>query len=241
MLHDRDIREPLFFFLEERYGRCRILEEKQIGKSRADLLMVTENSITGIEIKSDADSYQRLEGQVRNYDLFCDFNICVVGTRHALHIEEHLPEHWGIITVEETEEEADFYFLRKPRRNPSRKLSGKLSLLWRPELSQLLEKFALPRYERKSKNFVREKLLENIPEAALEYEISETLLERDEQKTLKEIEAYRLSAARDEAERKKAIRRSKGGIRGKRSSASRKALKSMLKVTRLVKRRKQKS
>ena len=27
-LHDRDIREPLFEFLEETYGRIRILEEK---------------------------------------------------------------------------------------------------------------------------------------------------------------------------------------------------------------------
>ena len=28
-LHDRDIREPLFEFLEETYGRIRILEEKK--------------------------------------------------------------------------------------------------------------------------------------------------------------------------------------------------------------------
>ena len=31
MLYDKDIREPLFDFLEEMYGKIRILEEKQIG------------------------------------------------------------------------------------------------------------------------------------------------------------------------------------------------------------------
>ena len=40
MLRDKDIREPLFDFLEEMYGKIRILEEKQIGKSRADIVMV---------------------------------------------------------------------------------------------------------------------------------------------------------------------------------------------------------
>ena len=31
MLLDKDIREPLFEFLEERYGKVRILEEKPSG------------------------------------------------------------------------------------------------------------------------------------------------------------------------------------------------------------------
>ena len=31
MLLDKDIREPLFEFLEERYGKVRILEEKTVG------------------------------------------------------------------------------------------------------------------------------------------------------------------------------------------------------------------
>ena len=60
MLYDKDIREPLFEFLEERYGKVRILEEKQMGRSRADAVMVMEDALVGIEIKSDADTYARL-------------------------------------------------------------------------------------------------------------------------------------------------------------------------------------
>ena len=60
MLYDKDIREPLFDFLEETYGKVRILEEKMMGRSRADVVMVTSDSLYGIEIKSDADTYARL-------------------------------------------------------------------------------------------------------------------------------------------------------------------------------------
>ena len=94
-LHDRDIREPLFEFLEETYGRIRILEEKTMGKSRADIVMVTPEYLYGIEIKSDADTYARLARQVKDYDSYYDYNIVVVGSSHALHIEEHVPDYWG--------------------------------------------------------------------------------------------------------------------------------------------------
>ena len=55
MLYDRDIREPVFDYLEERFGKTRVFEEKTIGKSRADILLLTEKQIIGLEIKSDAD------------------------------------------------------------------------------------------------------------------------------------------------------------------------------------------
>ncbi len=53
-LHDRDIREPLFEYLEAEHDKVRILEEIVMGKSRADAVMVTEGALAGIEIKSDA-------------------------------------------------------------------------------------------------------------------------------------------------------------------------------------------
>ena len=114
MLYDKDIREPLFDFLEERHGKIRIIEEKQMGRSRADIVMVTEYAVYGIEIKSDADSYARLSRQVKDYDRFFDYNYVVVGSSHALHVEEKVPEWWGIITVEEIAGEVDFYLLREP-------------------------------------------------------------------------------------------------------------------------------
>ena len=93
MLYDRDIRDPLFDFLEEYFGKTRIIEEKTTGRSRADIVMVTPDSLYGIEIKSDADTYARLSRQVRDYDRYYDYNIVVAGSSHGLHIREHVPDH----------------------------------------------------------------------------------------------------------------------------------------------------
>lgn len=183
MLYDKDIREPLFEFLEERYGKSRIIEEKQMGRSRADIMMVLPESVVGIEIKSDADTYARLGRQVKDYDRYFDRNYVVAGSVHGGHIREHVPEYWGIITVEMIDGRADFYLLREAAANPGRSWKRKLSLLWRPELVHIQEKNQMPRYREKSKAFVIDKILERvpdrIPEAVLAAQVSEELFERD--------------------------------------------------------------
>ena len=145
VLYDKDIREPLFEFLEDTFGKARILEEKRAGRAVVDVIMITPKVLYGIDIKSDADTYTRLDRQVSYYDRFFDRNIVVVGTSHAAHIEEHVPEYWGIITVEVNEEgNADFYFLRQPQDNPMMEEKTKITLRWRPELNNILANNDLP-------------------------------------------------------------------------------------------------
>lgn len=191
MLKDKDIRESLFDFLEIEYGKIRIYEEKMIGRSRADAYMVIDNALVGIEIKSDADTYTRLEGQIKDYDKYFDYNMVVVGSSHAMHIEEHVPEYWGIITVDEVDEKPDFYFLRRPVINSKADVSKKLELLWRPELSIIVEKYQLPAYKSLSKPALRKKLLEKLEANQLNESISEILFERDYEKILSEINEFR--------------------------------------------------
>lgn len=178
-MYDEDIREELFFFLEERFGKCRVIEEKVIGKARADCVLITESAFIGVEIKSDHDSYQRLSSQVKNYNDFFDYNILVVGTKHAHSAKDHVPPFWGIITVEEIEGKADFYFWRREKRNPFRDYAKKGSLLWKDELVSILEKFSYPLYKQKSKKFQFSYLRERISEEVLDREMSEQLLERE--------------------------------------------------------------
>ena len=192
MLKDRDIREPLFAFLEESYGRIRIIEEKNMGGSRADVIMVTPDSFVGIEIKSDADTYTRLAGQVEDYDRYFDMNIIVVGTRHAMHVEEHVPASWGIITVEEVEGRADFYVLRRPKPNSGIDPARKLSLLWRPELQHIVYRHLKHKYDRISKKDVIEKILAGVPYETLRLEMSEELFERDYTRIFDEINRFRV-------------------------------------------------
>ncbi len=179
MLYDKDIREPLFDFLEAYYGKIRIIEEKRMGRSRADVVMVTPSSVVGIEIKSDADTYARLKRQVKDYNQYFDYNYVAAGSSHAMHIEEHVPDWWGIITVEQADGAADFYVLRKPRENPKVDAKKKLSLLWRPELAHIQELNHMPKYRQKSKQFVIEKILLSVPQDILREQISQELFERD--------------------------------------------------------------
>ncbi len=191
MLYDKDIREPLFDFLEERFEKIRIIEEKQMGRSRADVVAVLPDGICGIEIKSDADTYARLDRQVKDYDRYFDKNYIVAGTSHALHVKEHVPDYWGIITVEQDEDKPDFYVMREAAANPKVDWKRKLSLLWRPELAHIQEVNRLPRYREKSKNFVIEKLLLKVSKEKLSRQISEELFERDYTTIAEEIGQYR--------------------------------------------------
>lgn len=201
LLHDKDIREPLFDFLEEAYGKVRILEEKTMGKSRADAVMVTPDSLYGIEIKSDADTYARLERQVKDYNLYYDYNYAVVGTSHAAHIGEHLPGWWGIITVERVEGKADFYILKKPLPNPEMDWQRKISILWRPELAHIQKLNGLPEYKEKSKLFVQRRLLEKVAAEVLQRQLCEELFERDYTAIAEQIKEFR--AVNEKPARKK--------------------------------------
>lgn len=191
-LYDKDIREPLFDFLEETYGKTRILEEKRTGNARADAVMITPKLLYGIEIKSDADTYARLGRQTKYYDWYYDRNIIVAGTSHAAHVEEHVPEWWGIIMVEPDENgEIDFYVLREADVNPRVKDKRKITILWRTELNRLLEKNGLPKYKEKSKLFVQDKLIEKAPGDTLWPQAYDELFERDYNTISQEIEEFR--------------------------------------------------
>lgn len=194
VLRDRDIREPLFEFLEEQYAKMRIIEEKQMGRSRADIVMVLPEAVVGIEIKSDADTYARLARQVKDYNAYYDYNYVVVGSTHATHISEHVPGWWGIISVELVDSGVDFYVMRKAESNPKRSMKKKISILWRPELAHIQKLNHMPAYARKSKDFVRDKILAAVPEEVLQKQISDELFERDYTTIERTIQNYKKSS-----------------------------------------------
>ena len=183
MLKDKDIREPLFDFFDEKFGKVRIIEEKQIAKSRADVMLVLEETLVGGEIKSDADTYTRLARQIKDYNKFFDYNYVVVGSSHSKHIDEHIPEYWGIIVATEDEGDIKFQIFREPginkRAQKTYKMKRKLSILWRPELARIQEINNMPKYKQKSKDFVITKIMEKVPWELLHKQISEELFKRD--------------------------------------------------------------
>lgn len=176
---DIDIREPLFDYLDETYGKNRILEEKTMGRSRTDIIMVIEYEWIGLEIKSDSDTYTRLKRQSKDYNKFCDRNFIVIGKSHEKHVAEHIPKEWGIILVAMEEEGICVTQLREALPNSKVKLERQIEWLWRPELNHILEINKLPRYKAKSKRFVQEKLLEKVEHELLKQQMCEELFQRD--------------------------------------------------------------
>ncbi len=179
MLRDADIRDNLCLYLEEQYGEVRFFEELTMGKSRADIVMVTRDAIYGIEIKSDADTYARLKRQVRDYNKFFDYNLLVIGSTHATHAEEHVPKHWGIISVELIKQRMDFYQIREAEVSPKATLKNQLSLLWRRELGQIQQINNLHKYAGKSRAYVQEYILNSVEPELLKRQIIDILFERD--------------------------------------------------------------
>ena len=194
-MNDQEMRDPLFDYLEGFYGKIRILEEKNTGASRADVIGVIDGDLIGFEIKSDRDTYTRLKTQTVDYDAFFDFNYLAVGASHQKHAHEHLPAHWGILVVHESENGPIVEMDQIPARNNGAKLANQLSFLWRPELERLLVQNELPLYRGRSKAFVQEKLLEKVEHAVLKKQITDILFERDYSKLLAEIEAVRKEKA----------------------------------------------
>ena len=190
-MYDKDIREPLFDFLDEKYGKNRIFEEKTMGRSRADIIMIVENEIIGLEIKSDADTYDRLKRQARDYNKFCDRNYIVIGKSHLKHVKEHIAKAWGIICVQEDGESIEITEIRPADINPKCKLEHQMKWMWRPELRRIQEKNKLPKYREKSKQFVQDKLLERVEHTLLKRQMIEELFERDYTLWDEEMERFR--------------------------------------------------
>lgn len=201
---DQEMREPLFDFLEEFYGKIRIFEEKNTGCSRADVLGVVDGQIIGFEIKSDHDTYTRLKTQTADYDELCDCSYLVVGKSHRKQADQHIPAHWGIICVYEDEEgNVQVEIDQIPGRNTAVRILRQIELLWRPELAQIQEWNGLPKYREKSKQFVREKIAEKVPEAALKRQITDLLFERDYEILLDEIKEVKKETRAKKRKRKK--------------------------------------
>ena len=178
-LFDKDIREPLFAYFDEKYGKVRFFEEMDIASSKADVMMVTDDSITGFEIKSDADSYTRLKSQVSNYDKFFDYNYVVIGKSHLKHIEEHIPEYWGVMVCYKDDNGIHIEKVKEAQRNSKMMIKYKLCFLWRRELDTIKKEFLKYKYTHLSKEALRDKLIENIDGETLDSLVSRELFNRD--------------------------------------------------------------
>ena len=173
-MQDKDIRKILIEYLKIKHKNYRIYQEKSIGSSVCDVMLVTDKLI-GFEIKSDSDNYDRLKRQVDEYTNFFDANYIVVGSSHSGSIAEYVPDDWGILSVNQS----DIRVIRAATINKKVNRRKQLSILWKIELKNILVKNSLPLYAQKERAFLAEKIYETVPSKLLGEQIAEELRMRD--------------------------------------------------------------
>lgn len=179
-LNDRDIRRVIYHSFSGSKEETRIIEEFPMGDSRADMLLVTKTKLIGLEIKSDRDSFVRLERQIRDYEKFFDTNYLVVGTYHVEEALSTVPAHWGIYEVYEA---ADGTYVMELVRGASMSLKDnteeKLYLLWRNELMKIVRDYRLAKGNLQRKDKMISKITRGLTVPVIQSEICSALLTRE--------------------------------------------------------------
>ena len=180
-LLDQDMRPVLFEMFEMSGERMRIMEEFVLcRKCRADAVMFApERGIIGFEIKSDRDSLERLEHQVRDYSRFCDYNYLVTGAKYISKAAEVLPEFWGIYCISEQNGILKLTIEREAAVSPKVRLQNQLKFLWRNELIDIMKRHKIRGYSSRNKSKIRRLLLDSMDKQELKSELFEMMMERD--------------------------------------------------------------
>lgn len=172
-MNAQEIKNILIAYLKAANREIRIYQEKSIGGAVCDLMTVT-SCLTGYEIKSDLDNYQRLDHQITAYDRFFEKCYIVVGGHHLKSVGQKIPGHWGIITIQ-----SDRVVVNRPARAGNPACASQLSVLWKLELSNLLTKAGLPLYTYKSKEYIIGQIVEKLDQAEIRQHVAYELMHRD--------------------------------------------------------------
>lgn len=167
VMKDIDIRRSLMEkLIHQNEGHdYRIISELSIcdGVSRADMVVANGN-LCGYEIKSDADTLERLPSQMLYYNQTFDKVFVVVGTKYANIISEYIPDWWGIY-IASYDRHGNVILKQKKRGKVNKEINADalLKLLWRAELVELLKQYGVKSLSGKNRRILRRMAAEKIP------------------------------------------------------------------------------
>lgn len=141
-----------------RYGDL-VINEFTYGNfsRRVDLAFIKNNEIYGIEIKSEFDTLNRLDGQVKEYQKVFDKVIVVVATKHLDHALALLPESVALWEFNKDR----FKVVRRGKKVKIRDKSIFIDLMRVVDLIKVSNRFGLS-YKTKSRNELS-KVVSNLP------------------------------------------------------------------------------
>ncbi|WP_114392262.1 sce7726 family protein [Oleisolibacter albus] len=144
VVKDGDVRDALHKkVLAEHHGEpdTLVLDELGLehGSCRVDIAVIN-GMIHGYEIKSDADTLERLPFQAQVYSRTLDKVTLVCGAGHIDKATAIVPEWWGIkLAVGGSRGAVHFEDVRRPKLNRTLDAEALAMLLWRNEALALLE------------------------------------------------------------------------------------------------------
>lgn len=143
-MRDRDIRTAVFQKIIVDHvtdPRTLVVEELglQHGASRVDIAVVN-GVLHGYEIKSEVDTLERLPAQIVAYSRVLDRATLVTAENHLNHALELIPTWWGVkVATRGTRGAIHFATYRRSDNNPSVSAFHVAQLLWRNEVTTILE------------------------------------------------------------------------------------------------------
>lgn len=129
-------------------GKNVIVFEKAImrGRTICDCLIFTEKKgVIGVEIKTERDTTNRLNKQLHDYELVCDYVYVLCHDTHVAKVEtilnRHKHKHVGILSYTEFRGEPLLGEYKAPERSPNKSAYHMLDILWKTEILTLLGTF----------------------------------------------------------------------------------------------------
>ena len=186
---DKSIRVTLRKVLEKKLNEYRdkgfnaeIFEELSVqhGTARIDFAIVN-GIMHGYEIKSDCDTLERLPEQIKEFSSVFDELTLVVGKRYLYEAIHMIPDWWGIIVAKtDIDGQVILQTIREPEKNKEQVGLSIARLLWREEALRILEerkKAEGLRYKRRE--FIYEKLADELDTETLKKQVSDLLVSRE--------------------------------------------------------------
>jgi hypothetical protein len=183
-MRDSDIRAAARQHLSARHPNdpdTLIVEEMGLwsGSARIDLATIN-GELSGIELKSDRDTLDRLPRQAKIYGLVFDRVELIVGARHIDKAKSMIPNWWGVVVAIDSLDTIVLEPYRKARLNPSPNPMMIARLLWRDEALTILADYDLAKgWRSKPVKAIHQRLATELPFEELGRCVRATLKRRD--------------------------------------------------------------
>jgi hypothetical protein len=191
MLKELDIKQALktdksktqspLYKIHKKDNSTIVVDEMCINNSsvRADVVAINDE-LHCFEIKSDVDTFKRLENQMNNYLEIFDKIYFITTEKHITKITGILPDCVGVYVIQKKNRNISFEEFKKPFLNDKRNTFKVLNLLWNVELKHLIKSLQIKGFTKMQNQELYEKILDLINEKELHFYIRSILKMRSQ-------------------------------------------------------------